>query len=276
MPTAPVHNLYEGFDNIGKTLTAFEKTMSEVSDTHWRESAKPGDERMPDDLEDEDWIKANAAQVPDPKPPIEILERGFVALHGTFDAFESFMKKQHESKEGKVLAVPAELSKVIPRTLNTGTEVESESKEKGHIGQNLAKYDVSPNNKLDDRQSNLAVRLADTQKSIRLAAEPSRKHPYNNQDPANGDGLPPLKRRAVSGQERGTAAVGASAFVRPEYETGPSVRSSNDRGTAISERDRSHSMPSQGRRSTNRQSLDQRQEKLPPQAFQRRFISCQR
>ncbi|KAG7009289.1 hypothetical protein G7Y79_00003g011570 [Physcia stellaris] len=196
MPTPPVHNLYEGFDNIGKTLTAFEKTMSEVSDTYWRESAKPGGERMPDDLEDEDWIKANAAKVPDPKPPIEILEGGFVALHGTFDAFESFMKKQHKSKEGEVLAVPAELSRVIPQTLNTDTEAESESKEKGHIGQNLAKHDVSPNDKLDDRQSILTV----------------RKHPYNNQDPANGDGLPPLKRRAVSGQERGTVAVGDSAF----------------------------------------------------------------
>ena len=122
MPTPPVHSLYEGFDNIGKTLTAFENTMSEVSDVHWRKSARRWGEKRPDDLENEDWIKANAARVPDPKPPIEILEQGFITLDRTFDVFDSFMKRQRESEEGEVLAVPADLNKVKARMSDTSTK----------------------------------------------------------------------------------------------------------------------------------------------------------
>lgn len=290
MPTPPVHTLYEGFESIGKTLTAFEETMSQISDTHWRKSAKRWGEKRPDDVENEDWINTNAARVPDPKPPIEILEQGFVTLHSTFDVFDSFMKKQRESEEGEVLSVPASLGKGKARTPDTGTEVESGSKGKKPIGQDSAKYHVSHSNKLDDRQISLPVRSADTEKSPSLAAEPSIKHPYDNQGSANRDELRPLKRRAVTGRERETAAAPAvlphprkaetwqtpvqpSRFGRPELETGYSVRSSNDRGTA---RDRSHSMASQLTRSTNRPSLDRRQEKMVPQASRCRFKSCER
>ena len=101
-----MHLLYEGFDDIGKDLRAFEDTMSKISDTVWKESAKCWGYERDDEIENEDWIQDNAPRVPDPVLPVTLIERGFSTLHRTFDVFESFMEKQRRF-EGKVVVEPA-------------------------------------------------------------------------------------------------------------------------------------------------------------------------
>ena len=108
-PTPPVHMLYEGFDNVGKDLTVFEETMGKISDNVWEESAKRWGDERDDEMENEDWIEHNAPRVPDPVPPVTLIERGFSTLHRTFDAFESFMKDQGRF-EGEVAVSPAKLA----------------------------------------------------------------------------------------------------------------------------------------------------------------------
>ena len=109
-PTPPVHMLYEGFDNIGKDLTAYEEAMGKISDGVWEESAKCWGEERDDEIENEDWIKNNAPRVPDPLLPATLIERGFSTLHRTFDVFESFMKEQGRLEEGEVVDPPATLA----------------------------------------------------------------------------------------------------------------------------------------------------------------------
>lgn len=76
--------------------------MQQIPDIQWKRSAK----RNPPGLfvgndEDEDWIAANAAEVPPPKQPVAILEKGFEMLGRTFDAFESTIAgKQPEGQKG--------------------------------------------------------------------------------------------------------------------------------------------------------------------------------
>ena len=117
-PTPPVHMLYEGFDNIGKDLTAFEETMGNISDNVWEGSAKGWGGKRDDEIKNEDWIQNNAPRVPDPVPPITLIERGFSTLHRTFDVFESFMENQRRF-EGEVVVEPAKPIHIQPKILDT-------------------------------------------------------------------------------------------------------------------------------------------------------------
>ena len=77
--------------------------MRQIPDIQWERSAKrnyPG-LFVGNEEEEEDWIAANAAEVPPPKQPIEILERGFGMLSRTFDVFEVSMSgKQPRGPKG--------------------------------------------------------------------------------------------------------------------------------------------------------------------------------
>ena len=132
-PTPPVHMLYEGFDNIGKDLIAFEETMGKITDNVWEQSAKHFGDLRDDEFENEDWIKINAPRVPDPVLSVDIIERGFSTLHKTFDVFESFMKKrqrrfefeeeeekeeEEEEEEGEIVS-PAKLAHAQAKSPNT-------------------------------------------------------------------------------------------------------------------------------------------------------------
>lgn len=117
-PTPPVHMLYEGFDTIGKDLTAFEETMGKISDNVWEGSAKRWGDERDDEIKNEDWIKNNAPRVPDPVPPVTLIERSFGTLHRTFDVFESFMESERRF-EGEVVVEPAKPVHIQPKILDT-------------------------------------------------------------------------------------------------------------------------------------------------------------
>ena len=76
---------------MGESLSDYELTMQQIPDIDWDNSSKRNVSGLfvgSSADEDEDWLTANAAEVPPPKQPIEILERGFEMLVRTFDAFE--------------------------------------------------------------------------------------------------------------------------------------------------------------------------------------------
>ena len=88
-----MQDIYASFDSVGASLSDYELTMRQIPDIQWERSAKRNAPSLfvGNKKEEEDWIAANAAEVPPPKQPIKLLEKGFEMLSKTFDAFEVTM-----------------------------------------------------------------------------------------------------------------------------------------------------------------------------------------
>ena len=221
--TPPVHMLYDGFDVIGKNLAAFGETMGKIPDQAWKGSAK----RRAD---------ARDYQIPDPVPPVPLIEQSFSTLHKTFDVFESFMESQRRSK-GEAAVEILDTAKVTekvdledqePAKKIVAQEKESYPGEKGanttakavsaqgnemHTvekpleGKNsrrhsTAKGDVQTKGNQGTMETSAPAPLVDARDSQpMLTPGPPRKRASGNDDSSGNDMLPPAKRRAVFRQE---------------------------------------------------------------------------
>lgn len=65
--------------------------MQQISDAQWQCSAKGRGLEQSSKSQDFEWNARNVAEIPPPKPPVEILERAFEMLAKTFDVFDFAM-----------------------------------------------------------------------------------------------------------------------------------------------------------------------------------------
>ena len=215
--------LYEGFDVIGRDLAAFGETMGKIPDKAWKGSAK----RRAD---------AGDYQIPDPVPPVPLIEQSFSMLHQTFDVFESFMESQRRSK-GEAAVEILDTTKVTekvdledqkPAKKIVAQEKKSHPGEKGanttakavsaqgheihtvekalevevSICHGTAKGDVQTKGNQGTMETSARAPLVDARDSQpMLTPGPPRKRASDNDDSSGNDMLPPAKRRAVFDQE---------------------------------------------------------------------------
>ena len=215
--------LYEGFDEIGKDLRAFEDTMSNISDKVWEESAKCWGYERDDEIENKDWIQDNASRVPDPELPVTLIEQGFSTLHRTFDVFESFMEKQRRCEQEKVVepAKPVHAqSEILDAARLLGKAV---LEDQDPVRDNRSRKQSHSKGKVANATANA---LSAQENQVQTVKKPPKGGMFTRPDTAKVDA--PTKGERVNKQIKAPARLANTQESRPTPTSGLSRKHAHD------------------------------------------------